>query len=187
MARKRKGQILLEAVIAAGIIAALSLSINQLLVGTIKSKQNIQDRIEISQQMQEIEYQIRKYVKQANDIISIKTISGEVVNDLTSGNTYNVSSIKLKLKSGDETSESKLENYEIIYKKNYKKIFLNDLTVNNYSNPGGYEIGDYVESLSICLRDSKLVQIEISLKKNKESLNKSIEVYMRSKRPWLFI
>ena len=42
----------------------------------------------------------------------------------------------------------------ISYKKNNKKLFINTLTSSGSSEVGGYEIGDYVDSISVKIEEN---------------------------------
>ena len=79
-----------------------------------------------------------------------------------------------------ETSKNKKDNQEISFKRDLKKIFINTLYDDNSNKAGGYEIGDYVESIKIKIESSKLICIIINLEKDKVTLEKEMKLFIKS-------
>ena len=84
--------------------------------------------------------------------------------------------------SDDENinSKNKKDNQEISFKRDLKKIFINTLYDDNSNKAGGYEIGDYVESIKIKIESSKLICIIINLEKDKVTLEKEMKLFIKS-------
>lgn len=152
-------------------------------ISAVNTKSTIEDQIELNQQLEEIKCQIKKYIEESYKIISITTTQNLTIKNLEIGQLYNISSIKLDLKNsdGDEDLKNKnnSEKNREIKLKNNKKIFINTLKSDNSNESGGEEIGDYVESINIKLKSSKLVCITLNLKKNKASLKKEIDILIK--------
>ena len=74
----------------------------------------------------------------------------------------------------------KKDNQEISFKRDIKKIFINTLYDDNSNKAGGYEIGDYVESIKIKIESSKLICIIINLEKDKVTLEKEMKLFIKS-------
>ena len=70
-----------------------------------------------------------------------------------------------------------VKDRELSYKSN-KKLFINTLNINGSSESGGYEIGDYVDYVSVRINDNKIT-ILLSLVKNKEEYQTEIHSYIR--------
>ena len=151
-------------------------------ISAINTKDNIEDKIELNQQAEEMEYHIKNIVENSINIINITTTDNEVIETLQENKTYNVLSIKLNFKSDDENinSKNKKDNQEISFKRDLKKIFINTLYDDNSNKAGGYEIGDYVESIKIKMESSKWICIIINLEKDKVTLEKEMKLFIKS-------
>lgn len=149
----RQGYILLEVIVCTFIMSMLIMVLYSVTISAINTKDNIEDKIELNQQAEEMEYHIKNIVENSINIINITTTDNEVIETLQENKTYNVLSIKLNFKSDDENinSKNKKDNQEISFKRDIKKIFINTLYDDNSNKAGGYEIGDYVESIKIRL------------------------------------
>ena len=147
----RQGYILLEVIVCTFIMSMLIMVLYSVTISAINTKDNIEDKIELNQQAEEMEYHIKNIVENSINIINITTTDNEVIETLQENKTYNVLSIKLNFKSDDENinSKNKKDNQEISFKRDLKKIFINTLYDDNSNKAGGYEIGDYVESIKI--------------------------------------
>ena len=147
----RQGYILLEVIVCTFIMSMLIMVLYSVTISAINTKDNIEDKIELNQQAEEMEYHIKNIVENSINIINITTTDNEVIETLQENKTYNVLSIKLNFKSDDENinSKNKKDNQEISFKRDIKKIFINTLYDDNSNKAGGYEIGDYVESIKI--------------------------------------
>jgi len=175
--KARQGYILLEVIVCTFIMSMLIMVLYSVTISAINTKDNIEDKIELNQQAEEMEYHIKNIVENSINIINITTTDNEVIETLQENKTYNVLSIKLNFKSDDENinSKNKKDNQEISFKRDLKKIFINTLYDDNSNKAGGYEIGDYVESIKIKIESSKLICIIINLEKEMKLFIKSNE------------
>ena len=178
----RPGYILLEVIVCTFIMSMLIMVLYSIIISAINTKDNIEDKIELNQQAEEMEYHIKNIVENSINIINITTTDNEVIETLQENKTYNVLSIKLNFKSDDENinSKNKKDNQEISFKRDLKKIFINTLYDDNSNKAGGYEIGDYVESIKIKIESSKLICIIINLEKDKVTLEKEMKLFIKS-------
>ena len=180
--KARQGYILLEVIVCTFIMSMLIMVLYSVTISAINTKDNIEDKIELNQQAEEMEYHIKNIVENSINIINITTTDNEVIETLQENKTYNVLSIKLNFKSDDENinSKNKKDNQEISFKRDLKKIFINTLYDDNSNKAGGYEIGDYVESIKIKIESSKLIFIIINLEKDKVTLEKEMKLFIKS-------
>ena len=169
----RQGYILLEVIVCTFIMSMLIMVLYSVTISAINTKDNIEDKIELNQQAEEMEYHIKNIVENSINIINITTTDNEVIETLQENKTYNVLSIKLNFKSDDENINSK-------NKKDIKPLFLNTIYDDNSNKAGGYEIGDYVESIKIKIESSKLICIIINLEKDKVTLEKEMKLFIKS-------
>ena len=180
--KARQGYILLEVIVCTFIMSMLIMVLYSVTSSAINTIDNIEDKIELNQQAEEMEYHIKNIVENSINIINITTTDNEVIETLQENKTYNVLSIKLNFKSDDENinSKNKKDNQEISFKRDLKKIFINTLYDDNSNKAGGYEIGDYVESIKIKIESSKLICIIINLEKDKVTLEKEMKLFIKS-------
>lgn len=178
----RQGYILLEVIVCTFIMSMLIMVLYSVTISAINTKDNIEDKIELNQQAEEMEYHIKNIVENSINIINITTTDNEVIETLQENKIYNVLSIKLNFKSDDENinSKNKKDNQEISFKRDIKKIFINTLYDDNSNKAGGYEIGDYVENIKIKMESSKLICIIINLEKDKVTLEKEMKLFIKS-------
>lgn len=170
--KSRKGYLLLEVLISLSIIITISLSLYSFLFYTNTYKNMIEDKVELYEQGEEMYYQINKTIENSDGIISIRDLNGNVI----CGNTLSyitVNSIKCKYKNQYRNYKDK----EISYKRN-KKLFINTLNNNGNSEVGGYEIGDYVDSISIKIEDNKIF-VKLQLSKNNEKYETDFKSYIK--------
>ena len=172
--RKRSGYVLLEIIISVFIMSIIITCLLSIMAVINRANKNIEDRIELSQQTEEITSQITPLIEESMNIISITTIQ-----NLELGKEYDVLSIKLNFKNSENENNIALKNREISYKKSSKKLFINTLRSNNASETGGYEIGDYVKSIRIKKESSNIICLILNLEKNNMEVEKSIKLYVR--------
>lgn len=168
----RKGYLLLESIISLFIIITISFSLYSFLFFSNKYKKTIEDNIELYEQGEEMCYQISKTIENSEGIISIRDISGNIIYGNTSS-YIKVNSIKCKYKNQYRNVKDK----EISYKSN-KKLFINTLNNSGSSEVGGYEIGDYVEFISVMI-DKNKVSIKLNLSKNNEQYETTFKSYIK--------
>ena len=58
------------------------------------------------------------------------------------------------------------------------KLFINTLNNSGNSEAGGYEIGDYIDFISVMIKDNK-VSVRLSLSKNKEKYETEFNCYIK--------
>ena len=123
--KARQGYILLEVIVCTFIMSMLIMVLYSVTISAINTKDNIEDKIELNQQAEEMEYHIKNIVENSINIINITTTDNEVIETLQENKTYNVLSIKLNFKSDDENinSKNKKDNQEISFKRDIKKIY----------------------------------------------------------------
>ena len=124
--KARQGYILLEVIVCTFIMSMLIMVLYSVTISAINTKDNIEDKIELNQQAEEMEYHIKNIVENSINIINITTTDNEVIETLQENKTYNVLSIKLNFKSDDENinSKNKKDNQEVSFKRDLKKIFM---------------------------------------------------------------
>ncbi|ETI91053.1 MAG: hypothetical protein Q612_NSC00023G0002, partial [Negativicoccus succinicivorans DORA_17_25] len=105
--KARQGYILLEVIVCTFIMSMLIMVLYSVTISAINTKDNIEDKIELNQQAEEMEYHIKNIVENSINIINITTTDNEVIETLQENKTYNVLSIKLNFKSDDENINSK--------------------------------------------------------------------------------
>ena len=167
--KNKKGYLLLEIVISSFIVITISISLYTLLLHSSKYKTSVEDRVELYEQGEEMCFQINKTIENSDGIISIRDLNGNTI----SGDTpsyVNVNSIKCKYKN----SYRNVKDKEISYKRNHK-LFINTLNSRGNSESGGYEIGDYVDFISVMIQGNK-VSVKLYLSKN----NEKYETYFKS-------
>ena len=177
--RKRSGYVLLEIIISVFIMSIIITCLLSIMAVINRANKNIEDRIELSQQTEEITSQITPLIEESMYIISITTIDRKTIQNLELGKEYDVLSIKLNFKNSENENNIALKNREISYKKSSKKLFINTLRSNNASETGGYEIGDYVKSIRIKKKSSNIICLILNLEKNNMEVEKSIKLYVR--------
>ena len=170
--KNRKGYILLESIISLFIIITISTSLYSFLYFTNEYKKSIEDKVELYEQGEEMCFQINKTIENSDNIMSIRDLNGNII----SNDTYSyvkVNSIKCKYRNEYRNEKDK----EISYKSNHK-LFINTLNNSGESEAGGYEIGDYVDFISVIKKGNKIT-IKLSLSKNKEKYETIFHSYIK--------
>lgn len=170
--KNRKGYILLESIISLFIIITISTSLYSFLYFTNEYKKSIEDKVELYEQGEEMCFQINKTIENSDNIMSIRDLNGNII----SNDTYSyvkVNSIKCKYRNEYRNEKDK----EISYKSNHK-LFINTLNNSGGSEAGGYEIGDYVDFISVIKKGNKIT-IKLSLSKNKEKYETIFHSYIK--------
>ena len=89
--------------------------------------------------------------------------------------------MKCRYSNEDDVNYSNNKNKEISLKKGSNKLFINTLNLNNQSEVGGYEIGDYVEKMYVAKDENdKFISMKLKLQKNKEIYETKFKVYIRN-------
>ena len=171
--KNRKGYLLLESIISLFIIATISLSLYSFLFFGNKYKKSIEDNVELYEQGEEMCFQINKTIENSNGIISIRDLNGNIINGDTSSD-IKINLIKCKYKNKYRNVKDK----EISYKSN-KKLFINTLNSSGNSETGGYEIGDYIDFISVMIQNNK-VSIKLNLSKNDEKYETDFKSYIKT-------
>ena len=170
--KNRKGYILLESIISLFIIITISTSLYSFLYFTNEYKKSIEDKVELYEQGEDMCFQINKTIENSDNIMSIRDLNGNII----SNDTYSyvkVNSIKCKYRNEYRNEKDK----EISYKSNHK-LFINTLNNSGGSEAGGYEIGDYVDFISVIKKGNKIT-IKLSLSKNKEKYETIFHSYIK--------
>ena len=170
--KNRKGYILLESIISLFIIITISTSLYSFLYFTNEYKKSIEDKVELYEQGEEMCFQINKTIENSDNIMSIRDLNGNII----SNDTYSyvkVNSIKCKYRNEYRNEKDN----EISYKSNHK-LFINTLNNSGGSEAGGYEIGDYVDFISVIKKGNKIT-IKLSLSKNKEKYETIFHSYIK--------
>ena len=170
--KNSKGYILLESIISLFIIITISTSLYSFLYFTNEYKKSIEDKVELYEQGEEMCFQINKTIENSDNIMSIRDLNGNII----SNDTYSyvkVNSIKCKYRNEYRNEKDK----EISYKSNHK-LFINTLNNSGGSEAGGYEIGDYVDFISVIKKGNKIT-IKLSLSKNKEKYETIFHSYIK--------
>ena len=115
--RKRSGYVLLEIIISVFIMSIIITCLLSIMAVINRANKNIEDRIELSQQTEEITSQITPLIEESMNIISITTIDRKTIQNLELGKEYDVLSIKLNFKNSENENNIALKNREISYKK----------------------------------------------------------------------
>lgn len=171
--KNKKGYLLLECIVSLFIIVTISISLYSFIFFTNKYKNSIENNIELYEQGEEMYYQINKIIENSYGIISIRDMSGKTISSDTSS-FVKVNSIKCKYKSEYRNEKDK----EISYKSN-KKLFINTLNSSGSSEVGGYEIGDYVDFISIMI-DKNKISVKLNLSKDNEKYETIFKSYIKN-------
>ncbi|WP_455538173.1 hypothetical protein [Terrisporobacter sp.] len=167
--KNKKGYLLLESVISLFIVITISLSLYSLMLFCSKYKVSVEDKVELHEQGEEMCYQINKTIENSDEIMSVRDLNGNTITGDTPS-YVKVNSIKCKYKNTYRNEKDR----EISYKNNHK-LFINTLNSRGNSEAGGYEIGDYINFISVMINKNK-VSVKLSLSKN----NQKYETYFKS-------
>ncbi|MCR8745202.1 hypothetical protein [Romboutsia lituseburensis] len=171
MNRKKDGYLLLENVISITIISIILLILYYSLFFTYNLKNKLESKVELQQQSNEIMKYIENVIENSNGIISINS------KDFKDNEVISANSIKCRY---NDTNLNKKDK-EISFKENLNKIFINSLNNSGNSEPGGYEIGDYVEKIyTKTSRDKHFVNIKLVLYKDGETIEKESNINIRN-------
>lgn len=171
MKRKKDGYLLLENVISIAIISIILLILYYSLFFTCNLKNKLESKIELQQQSNEIMKYIENVIENSKGVISINS------KDFTDNEVISVNSIKCRYNDINLNKKDK----EISFKKNLNKIFINSLNSSGNSEPGGYEIGDYVENIyAKSSKDKNFINIKLVLYKDGETLEKESNINIRN-------
>ncbi|WP_270941931.1 hypothetical protein [Romboutsia lituseburensis] len=171
MKRKKDGYLLLENVISIAIISIILLILYYSLFFTYNLKNKLESKIELQQQSNEIMKYIENVIENSKGVISINS------KDFTDNEVISVNSIKCRYNDINLNKKDK----EISFKKNLNKIFINSLNSSGNSEPGGYEIGDYVENIyAKSSKDKNFINIKLVLYKDGETLEKESNINIRN-------
>lgn len=180
MKNNRDGYILLETSVSLFIVIFIVVCLHQVIVLSCNMKSSIEDKVELYQQAEEINCELKEVLEQSFRIIDITTVDFNTIKDIKYDNLYNINSIKLDLQENRNVYNLRTKDKEINFKKDRKKIFINTLRSDNTRELGGYEIGDYVDSIHMRLENKQLITIILKLKKNKATLERENKIYMKN-------
>ena len=178
--KNKGGYLLLESIISLSIILTLSLVLYSLLILCINTKSSIEDKIEVQQQGLEMSKSRKSLIEKSKGIIDIEFDNTDNINE-EGVNFKSAISVKCRYSNEDDVNYSNNKNKEISLKKGSNKLFINTLNLNNQSEVGGYEIGDYVEKMYVSKDENdKFISMKLKLQKNKEIYETKFKVYIRN-------
>ena len=158
----KNGYMIIEGVLSISIMLIITGLIYQLLFYNVKIKEDIENNTELQQQALESISHIEKIIQKSRGIINIKECG-------SFENLNKVKAIKCRYKTEDSVG---IKDKEILYKSQYDKLFINNLSSGGGSLSGGYEIGDYITNLYIGINESRdMVKVKVELEKNKYNYN----------------
>jgi hypothetical protein len=190
------GYLLIEGVVSLSVVVVISFTLYSLLSISLNLKNKMNDSLELQQQAVEMTKHIESIISNSKGIISIvpRTNSegskGRNVEESEVGNSEEVeevkngkngkdlfvdtSSIKLKYSSEDNNIDDK----EIYLNENRDKVFVTSMK-NGSSQPGGYEIGDYVDNMFIQnSADGRYIKVLLKLSKNSQKYTTEFDINM---------
>lgn len=172
--KRRKGYLLLECIISISLILTLVLMLYNLATLSLNIKSTFEDSVELQQQANEVKGHIENIIKNSKGIIGkYPNVSYEDIEEYKE-----VSSIKCKYKIDPS---SNVEDKEIILRKSVDKLFINNLRYNGTSQPGGYEIGGYIDKMYIAISENgKFIKIKLELSKNNQKLESLFSVDIKN-------
>ncbi len=173
--KNKGGYLLLESIISLSIILTLSLVLYSLLILCINTKSSIEDKIEVQQQGLEMSKSIKSLIEKSKGIIDIEFDNTDNINE-EGVNFKSAISVKCRYSNEDDVNYSNNKNKEISLKKGSNKLFINTLNLNNQSEVGGYEIGDYVEKMYVSKDENdKFISMKLKLQKIKKSMKLNLK------------
>ncbi|WP_051599201.1 hypothetical protein [Metaclostridioides mangenotii] len=190
------GYLLIEGVVSLSVVVVISFTLYSLLSISLNLKNKMNDSLELQQQAVEMTKHIESIISNSKGIISIvprtnsKGSKGRNVEESGVGNSEEVekvkngeiskdslvdtSSIKLKYSSEDNNIDDK----EIYLNENRDKVFVTSMK-NGSSQPGGYEIGDYVDNMFIQnSADGRYIKVLLKLSKNSQKYTTEFDINM---------
>jgi hypothetical protein len=190
------GYLLIEGVVSLSVVVVISFTLYSLLSISLNLKNKMNDSLELQQQAVEMTKHIESIISNSKGIISIvpRTDSegskgrnveesgvgnSEEVEDIKNGKIgkdlfVDTSSIKLKYSSEDNNIDDK----EIYLNENRDKVFVTSMK-NGSSQPGGYEIGDYVDNMFIQnSADGRYIKVLLKLSKNSQKYTTEFDINM---------
>lgn len=165
---RKRGYLLVESIITLSLTVILSSTLYYMLIFCINLKTTIEDKIELQQQGIEITKQIEKLIGESKGIIDVD------YDKLTP-----VTKIKCKYRGLED--DNNIKDRELSLKSDKSKLFINTLNLYGNSEAGGYEIGDYVDEIYICLEEgNRLANIKLKLSKNMQKYETDFSIYIRN-------
>ena len=122
--KRRKGYLLIENIVTLCIIMVILSILYYLLFFSINTKNNMEDRLELQQQSNEMAKYIEDLIGNSKGIINISP-------SLSDMDLLEVTSIKCKYKDTN-INNSEIKDKELSLKKDKNKLFIN--TLNKYGN-----------------------------------------------------
>lgn len=160
------GYLLLEVAVSLSVIVTICLILFTLLSTSLNIETKIKDSIELHQQAIEVTKHIESLIQNSKGITGIVPFKESVSNE----KFLNTKSIRIKFSD---------EEQEIYLNKNRSKVFVTSIK-NGSSQPGGYEIGDYVDNIYVKqYNGDRSLCIKLTLSKNntKYSTEFSVNVF----------
>lgn len=171
--KRRDGYLLIDNIVTLCIIITILSVLYYLLFFSINTKNKIEDRLELQQQSNEIIKYIEDIIGNSRGIINISP-------SVSDTELIEVTSIKCKYKNND-INNNEIKDKELSLKKDKNKLFINTLNKYGNSEPGGYEIGDYIDSMYISIYENgNFAKLKLKLSKNEYSYEKEFKVHIRN-------
>ncbi|WP_304339957.1 hypothetical protein [Metaclostridioides mangenotii] len=190
------GYLLIEGVVSLSVVVVISLTLYSLLSISINLKNKMNDSLELQQQAVEITKHIESLFSNSKGIISVVprtnsegfkgrnveesgVVKSEEVEEFKNGKIFDDSfvdtrSIQLKYSSEDNNIDDK----QIYLNENRDKVFVTSVK-NGASQPGGYEIGDYVDNMFIQnSTDDRYIKVLLKLSKNSQKYTTEFDINM---------
>ncbi len=171
--KRRKGYLLIENIVTLCIIMVILSILYYLLFFSINTKNNMEDRLELQQQSNEMVKYIEDLIGNSKGIINISP-------SLSDMDLLEVTSIKCKYKDTN-INNSEIKDKELSLKKDKNKLFINTLNKYGNSESGGYEIGDYIDNMYIAVYENgNFAKLKLKLSKNEYSYEKEFKIHIRN-------
>ena len=190
------GYLLIEGVVSLSVVVVISLTLYSLLSISINLKNKMNDSLELQQQAVEMTKHIESLFSNSKGIISVvprtnrESFKGrnveesgveksEEVEEFKNGKIcydsfVDTRSIQLKYSSEDNNIDDK----QIYLNENRDKVFVTSVK-NGASQPGGYEIGDYVDNMFIQnSADDRYIKVLLKLSKNSQKYTTEFDINM---------
>lgn len=173
------GYLIIESILSISIIVILSTMLCSLILFSTTLKLNVEDKVELQQQASDISGHIKELIGKSKGIMSIQSRKKELA--YGSDETFvDVISIKCKYRNDNELQSSTIKDKELSLKVDTNKLFINTLYSNGVSEPGGYEIGNYIDNVYISMSNQgRCANIKLALSKNKQYYETKFKIYIK--------
>lgn len=173
------GYLIIESILSISIIVILSTMLCSLILYSTTLKLNVEDKVELQQQASDISGHIKELIGKSKGIMSIQSRKKELAYGCDE-TVVDVISIKCKYRNDNELQSSTIKDKELNLKVDTNKLFINTLYNNGVSEPGGYEIGNYIDNVYISMSNQgRCANIKLALSKNKQYYETKFKIYIK--------